>query len=387
MLTVALTLSTAIAALPESDVGWVQPDRSELTRVLGVRWTAQIGEPEFLVLHPEQWTAPLISDDHGRVFAAASNGTLETRVLATGELLWRKTKLGSIGAFMGEHQGKLILSAGSTLVALEDQSGEERWRSDISGAVGGRIVISGTTAIVPVRPSTYVAINVEDGTILWRAKRPTPEGITMHGMAPPAVDRARDRVYLGFSDGSLMAVSLSKGDPQWTVPLGKPGQAFADVDTEPMLVDNGTALIAASYSGGLHRIEAQSGRVEWKHEDLDRLTSLALASSSADLIVASHGDGQVLGVTIDKGKVRWRYRMKRRSPTDPIALGRGLVLVGGTHGAAAVLDTQTGKPVQLIALGAGASATPSWRDPDLAFFSNRGHLVVFRFGDGGGVSP
>jgi outer membrane protein assembly factor BamB len=372
-------------ALRAHQGSWVKEERSDLVRVIGVRWKEKVADPPFLTINAEEYASPCVSPDHARVYYGTSAGVVEARAVPNGELLWSHKSLGAIGASMAEYHGKLIVGAGSNLLALDAENGQEKWRIDLAGGVGGQIVVTSSLALVPLRPNAMVAVDVEKGSISWRLKRATPEGITLRGEAPAAVDPARNRAYLGFSDGAVVAVTLTKGDTVWTTTLVKGAAAFADVDARPILVDGKKALIVASYSGGLAKLDAETGRVMWKRE-VERITGLVRAGDNG-LLVASHGDGQALGIYPENGKIRWRYRFKKGAPIAPIYLGRDMVLVPSTRGAHAILDVTTGRPIQLLAFGSGSSNEPAWRDPDLAFLTNRGDIFVLRYGGGSGVKP
>jgi outer membrane protein assembly factor BamB len=363
---------------------WVRPDRSELVRLFGVRWTARISDPPLLQLHPEEWTSPYISGDHARVYYGTTSGLLEARSVASGAVLWSKKSMGTIGASMTEYHGKLIVGAGSNLLGLDAENGQEKWRIDLAGGVGGRIVLTSSMAVIPVRPNSVVAVDAEKGAILWRQKRPTPEGITLRGEGTPTIDVARGRVYDGFSDGTVVASSLAKGDTIWATVLVKGPTAFADIDAQPILIDGGKALIVASYAGGLAKLDTENGRILWRRE-VDRITAMTRAGPNG-LLIASHGDAQVLGLSPESGKIRWRFRFRKGSPTAPIYVGRDMVLVGNIREAHAVLDVATGRPIQLLAFGTGSTNEPAWRDPDLAFLTNRGDIFMLRYGGGSSIT-
>lgn len=383
----AFVFSLVFAAqpAPAADRGWVKPEASELMRVLGARWKLDVGERKLLSARPEEWTSPYISADRARVYMATTAGTLSSRSVADGTMFWTRDDMGSMGAAMAEYRGQLLVGSASNLYLLDDQTGKELARVDIQAAIGGKMVITGTTAIVPVRPNTFLAIDLEKKAVLWRTKRSTPEGITLRGMATPALDLATRRLYVGYSDGSLAAIALDTGTELWSVALGKPGQGFADVDGEPQIVDGGRAVIAASYSGGLYKVEAETGRVLWKQEELTRLTGLS-GSGPTGLILATHGDRQVLGIYPGTGKVRWRFRFAHGFPVEPVFLGGVLAAVANAEEAIAILDVTTGKPIQLINPGSGSNVPPAWRDPDFAVLSNKGMLLMLRLGSGTGIT-
>ena len=181
-------------------------------------------------------------------------------------------------------------------------------------AYRGDITVEGSLAIVPVRPNAFLGVSLTSSTAaqVWRVQRPTPEGISVRGQAPATLDSKRNIAYVGFSDGTLMAVDAEDGTTLWQRIIGNPREFFADVDTQPVLVDGGAAVLAASYNGGLTKLKTDSGEVIYQKPELTRL--IALAETAPGRVVATHGDGRVLGLYSDTGAVRWRYRIKRGAP-------------------------------------------------------------------------
>jgi outer membrane protein assembly factor BamB len=373
----------ALLALGQTP-GFVKPEPEDLKRVIGIRYTRDLSRFDFFEANQEEWTIPLISEDNVRGFVATRKGLLLAFDLHNGDELWRKDDMGAVGRSMLEYQQRLILGSDSSLVALDQQIGKERWRIDLDAPIGGRMARSSSIAVIPLRPNTFVGVDLEKGERLWRAKRPTPEGITVRGQAQPAIDRVKRRAYLGFSDGALVAVDVSNGATLWTALIGDAGDFFADVDTTPLIVDGGKAVIAAAYNTGLFKVDAETGAVLWK-QPLTRISGLASVGSG--LMVGVSGDRQVLGLYTENGKVRWRYKFSAGAGVDPVFIGRNQVVVASTEGPIAVLDVDTGKPVQLIAPGSGSSVPPAWDDPDMLLLSDKATLLIMRYGSGGNAAP
>lgn len=382
MSSAAAFLALAVLGAGPSD-GFVRPQPSTLSTIFGARWKIDVAKFEFLGSAPEEWARPYISEDGARAFAGARTGTLYGMDLITGERLFEKKAVGEIGYEMAEFRGLLLIGADQDLLGLDQQIGGERFRVEIGGRIGGPMTVTGTVALLPVRPNVLVAVDLVKREVLWRQKRPTPEGISVRGQAKPVVDAKKGRVYAGYSDGALLAISIASGDILWTATLGNAREFFADVDAEPVIVDGGKALVAASYNGGLFKLDAETGRQIWKRETL-RIAGLARVG--AGLLVATDGDGQVLGLYAASGKIRWRYKQKRGFATAPIPVGRQLVAVANSEGAVAFLDIETGRPKQLYAFGGGVSVAPFYRDPDIVVLSNQGAFVALRYGHGIGVT-
>lgn len=362
-----------------ADPGWIQVDQDELRRIYGTRFVVDHSDFRLLEIAPEEWTVPFVSKDGYRVFAGVRTGVLEARNARSGARLWRRLDMGAIGYAMFEFEGLLMVGSDSALVAIDQQAGETRWTVDINGRIGGPVARAGPLVILPVRPNAFVAVDLEKQAVVWRVNRPTPDGITVRGQAGARVDAKRKRVYVGFSDGALLALSIEEGRTVWSVMLGKTAEFFADVDTTPLLVDDGRGVLAASYNGGLSRLDPDDGSVVYT-QPITRL--IGLTGGRSGTAIATHGDGGVMGIETGTGVVRWRYRAKRGAPTKPRLIGEGLVVVGFARSPVAILRVGNGRPVQLISPGAGVSVPPFVRRDFLAIMTNEGALLALAKGVG-----
>ncbi len=384
---VALALIAApisAEAAPEATLGFVKPETDTLRNVYGLRRAVRVANPELLDFNPEEWSAPLISRDNGLVFAGTTDRSLHAVWIGSGKTLWVNKGFGDFGRYMAQHRDTLIAGVDSSVVGIEGFTGKTLWKVEVRGPVGGPITVTGTVAVVPVRSNSFVAVDAVSGKELWRIKRPTPDGITVRGQAAATVDRRNGRVFLGFSDGYLVAVRLQDGEQIWAAPLGNERALFADVDTKPILLEGGRSVLAASYNGGLVRLNAETGRAIWKKPDVSHLTGLEKIPD-AQLVAASFGDGEILGIEPLGGTVRWRYKLDDGTPGRPVALGDGLVLASSTAGTAAVLEIASGRPVQVLSGGAGIHGTPAVRGHDIAILTDRGMILLHRKGEGTGV--
>lgn len=381
LLSLALLAQVAPADAPST---WVEPQAQSLKKVFGLRYTRDYSEFQLLQTNAEEWTQPLISADRARIYVGTRSGVLEALDLSTGDSLWKRADMGAIGWGMQEYRGYVVLGSDSSLVAVDQQLGRDHWKVELDGKISAGVVVTGTIALAPIRPNAVVAVDLVKGEVLWRIKRPTPDGITVRGQCTPAVDPATGRAYLGFSDGTVLAVDLQTGKTLWIATLGVRRDFFADVDVQPLLTDNGKALITASYNGGLFKLDAESGREIWK-QDLTRISGLTRVEPG--LLVATLGSGQVAGVYEANGKVRWRYKVKKGYPTQAVSVGHGLAIFGVSKGPMTVLEVNTGRPVQLIAPGsAGQSVPPAREGSELVALTNKGMLLVLRHGAGIGVT-
>lgn len=385
---IALVVLASISGAPASQTTgsakseWVQPPESSLKAIYGIRWRQELTSFQLFATNHEQWTEPEFSEDGSKVFIGTRTGRFEARAVEDGKLLWHKTRLGVIGTTMLSYGASIHVGIDSDLVAFDQVRGIERWRVRLGGKIGGRGVRAGDIGVFPVRPNAYAAVNLSTGERIWQIKRPTPTGLTIRGQAPARIDAERGIVYLGFSDGRVMAVSLDKGVSRWTTSLGKVGEFFSDVDTQPALVDKGTGVIVGVFNSGLVRLNTETGAVVWQKENLRKIT--ALTSGPKDLLIASQGDGETIALQ-DDATVVWRYRTQEGAPRRVSVIDSETLAVAFNRGPIALLNTKTGKPVQLIPTGSGLSVPPAISGDNLVLLSNGGFLVALKAHSGGNI--
>ena len=364
----------------EPALGFVRPEPKTRVQLLDVAWQKQLIDPPEASLdaHPVQLRAPWIGLDGSVGYAANSKGDFYAFWLATGETLFLHRAVGSFGRGFGQHRDRLIAGLGGDVVALDAYSGKIAWRLPVGGELGSEMVVTGTIAIINVRPSTFAAIDLVKGELLWRAKRPRSESITVRGEAPPTLDRARGLAYLGFGDGNLTAVDLAAGRTRWVANLGKKGELFADVDAAPLLTSGGRVLLSASYNGGLYALEPDSGKVLHRNERALHIVGMTRIAGREGIVVATTGSHEALGIDPASGAIRWRFRLKDGVPTAPVDMGEGRVVFGVSTGPLVVLEATSGRPVQTINPGSGILSRPAVRGRDLLVHTAKGRLIAFR---------
>ena len=372
---VASVLLTALVASTPAEAA-----EFESQPVWGVRYIVEFANFELLRINREEWSRPFI-DRSGRLMVVGTrSGRLEARDVARGEIQWAKQDVGNVGAEMEDWRGAVLLGLDSDLVALDEDDGGERWRVDLDGRISGPIARDGDLAVVPIRPNGFVAVDLDAAEIVWRQTRPTPDNLTVRGQAGAWIDARRDLAALGFSDGTLLGVSLKTGDIRWVVRLGRSGEFFRDVDTTPIAVDDGRSLMVASYNAGIYKVNAERGSLVYERSI--RRVHGAVRAEPLDMLVLSTGDGEVIGFDT----VRWRYRVNEGFPTAPVAAGDGQVFVGTSKGALSLVDGRTGAPRQVVAPGSGTSVPLTVRGDDAVALSNKAMLLVFGKHRGNSIS-
>ncbi|MEM1023195.1 MAG: PQQ-binding-like beta-propeller repeat protein [Myxococcota bacterium] len=371
-----ILLGLAVSAVP---AGNVDPGTA---RIWGGRYILDHGSFELLKFNREEFARPFIDQQGSYFYLGLRSERFEAREIGSGRLVWSKPDFGEVGAEMAEHDGRILVGVGAGLAAMDKYDGEEAWRIDLGGTVAGPMAVIGDRAVIPVRPNAFVAVDLADGVLLWRQKRPTPEDLTVRGQAGPWIDPSGQRVVLGFSDGSVMAARIDSGEPIWVRRLAEPAQPFQDVDTTPIGCDGGRAVLIAAYNHGVFKLSVETGAVLY-----ERLLVGIHGQAQLDdgTVVLSSGQ-EAIGFDSAEGKVSWRFRVAKGSTADPVPAGKGQVWIGSSEGALTLLDGAKGRPLQVLSTGSGMSTPMFVRGEEAVLLSNEAMVLVLGRGRGTRIS-
>ncbi len=369
----ALLLAGAVAAAPADPA---------LARIWGGRYIVEHADFQLLKFNREEFARPYIDQQGSHFYVGLRSERLEARELGTGRLVWTKPNFGEIGHDMAEHDGRLLVGVGASLAALDKYDGAEAWRVDLGGTVAGPIAVAGDRALLPVRPNAVVAVDLSDGVLLWRQKRPTPEDLTVRGQAGAWVGPQGERAILGFSDGSVLAVALKTGEPIWIRRLAEPAQPFQDVDTTPIPVDQGQAVLLAAYNQGVFKLAVDSGATLYERP-LKSIHGQTMLDDGTAVLVAGR---EAIGFEPNQGEVLWRFQVSKGSTADPVPAGKGQVWIGTSEGALTLLDGAKGRPLQILSTGSGLSAPLYVRGEEAVLLSNQALVLVLGRGRGTWIS-
>lgn len=174
-----------------------------LTAAGDVRWETSVDE--------SVREAPAVAD--GTVYAATDAGTLLALDAADSEELWRRSVGDSATAPVFtrvDGEPTVLVGTDDGLVAVEAESGDERWRAE-TAPVRGSPAVTADLAVVGDGDGVLRGFALSDGTERWRVET----GGAIHGA--PAV--GGEYAYVGSRDRHLYAVAVSDGSVAWKTEL------------------------------------------------------------------------------------------------------------------------------------------------------------------------
>lgn len=277
-------------------------------------WDARTGKPLWTFEYVADYkdldygkgprATPLVSGN--RVFAIGAVGHIHCLDSQSGQLIWARH---AVDDFAGRqptwgfaaspviHDGKLVLHVGSatgTYVAVNPETGSVLWRagSDECGYATPIVARRGQTdLLIGWTPQHVLGIDLSDGRVLWSIPYPVTYGVSI---ASPIV---HDDIVLvsGYWEGTK-AIRLGNLPTEATL-LWEDSRHLRALMAQPLYRKGLVYLLDKQY--GLTCFELATGRIRWT--DQNRLTP-AERNPHASIVWA--GDNQILALNA-RGELVW----------------------------------------------------------------------------------
>lgn len=190
----------------------------------------------------------------------------------------------------------------------------------------------------PENPGSRDVVLVPEGKVPalgWSVLLPS-------GVTSPVTGDA-DGLYAGTMNGTLFRIDALTGLSTWHRELG------GTIDAAPLLMDNGSSVIAATSEGLVTRLEAANGRVEWSWKNPSGGRIFSSPKESSGLIYFGSYDSSFYCLYSGNGTVKWTYPgcdgFIHTTPGLAELDGRTVVLFGACDGTMNCLDATTGDVV------------------------------------------
>jgi len=219
-----------------------------------------------------------------------------------------------------------------------------RWSVRLSGQVFASPAVDGGIAYVGTTGGTFEAVDVRNGHRIWSAALGFPV------FASAAVEA--DAVYV-TSDGFLHRLDRADGHEVWRYPLAPapaarvlphPDSAHWDWQA-PRPLRVGDALYVGSADGGLHAVDAGSGRRLWRFAAPGRIRHGA-AADARHIYVASE-PGSVHALDPRTGEEQWRHALSGQPGAAPV-VHQGRVYASDRGALLHALDARDGHRLWLL---------------------------------------
>ena len=283
----------------------------------------------------------------GRLIASSRGGVLSAHDTA-GKRLWsvdlKEPVTGGV-AYDVASQTAIVSTRSGRIVAVDAQSGAQRWVQQLSGSVLTPALIHNNRVIVSANDGFLHGLSLQTGQSIWQFATQVP-AVSIRGSAKPTL-LDNDTALLATADGRVHAIGIESGIPLWSRRIGlgvgsSEVERMSDLDAMP-IVDKGQ-LYAISYSGQMIGVDLAAGQVMFVNE---AASTRALAVAKG-MVFATTLDGAVQAYNRTTGEPVWESKaLTYRQLTNPVAIGNYLA-VGDLEGIVHIFDTTTGDIVSRV---------------------------------------
>lgn len=314
----------------------------------------------------------------GRLYAADYEGRISAVDAETGNRIWQqKTDLPFSGGPGLEGSLLVMGTIDGQVQAFEANSGNELWQTRVSSEVLAAPAIGDNIVVVRCIDGRVFGLDASNGNRLWIHDRSVPL-LTLRGNSALLVRAGA--VFVGYDDGTVVALDLEDGGVIWEQSFVNPEgrtelDRLADIGDQMVMV--ASDLIVSSYKNRVTALAADSGRLLW-FKDISSGTGVQVDRVNLAL---SDKNGELWMLDRRNGSTMWKQdQLENRGLTRPAFYG-SQVVVGDAQGYLHWINTESGNFVARVREGKnGFAGAPVSVGTTLYVLTRKGTLAAYRAG-------
>ena len=263
--------------------------------------------------------------------------------------------------------------------SLEAETGKVRWKVDLKSTFASRPSVWNGRIFVTTPQDSVYALDAGTGKVVWAYRRRSAESTNIRLCSSPLP--LPGEVYVGLSDGFLIALNPEDGTLKWEKKLHF-AKKFTDIDATPLLA--GDRILVPTYDGELYALQPKTADVIWKNDLGGARRPTLDPTAGTNLVYFPSSASTVSSVDTQTGKIAWTFTLDGGAPTEVVVTGDRLVFGSSTQ-YIYVLQKTTGKLLYRFNLGdgSGVAADPFLDEAtgNVYFLSHAGNLYQFHVRD------
>jgi outer membrane protein assembly factor BamB len=314
----------------------------------------------------------------GTLYAADHKGLLAAIDAESGRKLWEiKTKLPFTGGpgvsgnllLMGTQDGEVF--------AFDASTGTQLWSATVTSEVLAAPAEGDGVVVVRCIDGRVFGLDADTGQRLWIYDHSVPL-LTLRGNAPPLLRAGV--AFIGYDGGQVVALEVEDGTLMWEQTLvtteGRTElERLSDIDGQLIFI--ASDLLVSSYKARLASLAADSGRLLW-FKDISSATGVAVDRIN---LAISDKESNLWMLDRRNGAESWKQdQMKNRGLGLPAFYG-SFVVVGDQDGYLHWLNVDDGQFAAREKIGGkGFTGPPIVVANTLYVMTKKGELSAFRAG-------
>jgi outer membrane protein assembly factor BamB len=320
----------------KADVPELKPIKASLQTK--VEWKSHIGES------PISDFTPGIDKDFA--YFADEHGELAKVDTKTGKDVWRIATGEPFSGGVGLASNLVLLGTATGYVNAYDSQAKPLWKTKLTSQILSVPQVFNDVVVVRCGDSRIYGLDAKDGAKKWVYERSSPP-LSIRSSAGVAVDGGV--AYAGFAGGKLVAINIEDGKLIWEVSISQPKGAneierISDVTSAPVV--DGSLVYAVAYQGKLDAVDRARGRVVWSRD----LSSYSGITADTGRIYLSHAQGAVYSIEYNTGNTFWRQGdLHDRMISAPLSFG-SVLAVGDVEGYVHFISREEGNIIGRVQL-------------------------------------
>jgi outer membrane protein assembly factor BamB len=312
----------------------------------------------------------------GRVYAAGREGDVVAFDLESGKQVWRARTKTLLAGGTGVGDGLVVVgSSEGAVIALNAADGAERWRSKVNGEVLSAPAVSARGVIVRTVDGKLRGLAPDTGKELWQYEQAVPR-LSLRGTSLPAI--VGESVICGFDNGKVVALNVNDGSLLWETTVAPSRgrtelERLVDIDSAIKVVSNN--VYAVGFQGRVAMLALDSGQIWWSQD----ASSYRGLNVDEDNVYISTAEGDVVALRRASGTELWRQSgLAHRGLSAPVVTDNA-VAVADFKGYVHWLDKKTGAFAARAEAGGARVSNPPIVAGDRVFVINdEGRVTAFK---------
>lgn len=310
-------------------------------------WARDTFFEEYLGPRHVHTMVPLVTDD--RIYVGNPVHGLSSLDRKTGQTLWQYKVLNGVASGAVVDNNNVYFGGGDGFFyALNKDTGNLKWKFATRFENLAAPLLKEAVIYFLSGNNVLYALDSETGNLKWNYSRPGTTPITLRGGSQPTM--AGQTLYVGFSDGYLVALNSKDGSLSWERQLNQ-SPRFRDVDASPIIDEN--FIYISSYDGSLYCLDRKDGQISWRIEK----GGAGDVTVHDRLLFVSSSQSEVLAVEKKTGNIVWTVTSKNGVTSQPVYF-KEMVIYGESSGAIRMVDARDGRLLHSYDTGKGVLSRP-----------------------------
>lgn len=247
--------------------------------------------------------SPLINE--GIVYAGHNTGFMQAYELENGRVVWSEFDGSTYHAGAIAYKDQVIYgTVQGRVISRQGITGKIKYSVDLGASVETKGVVYNGRIFFQLRNHQVFCLDVETGKIIWGYKRSVPYLTTLQRASAPVV--YKDKILVGFADGTFAALSLDEGVLLYETKLSTASK-FVDVDNSPFIYED--RVYISPIGGMLSLIDPNTGKIlrtadfSTSRAPVMRDDQLIFGTPNGELLLTDKNLNQINKIKISKGAI------------------------------------------------------------------------------------